>query len=208
MKDTEKLLAQILEGTEDKNKDPKKLVASSSKLASKPAAKESSKSEQDTENLPEGFRRTKSGMLLGPDHEVVVDPVTGQEYVKINNVKNAPVLGGGLPEVKIPGKVVVWASNVDGDVTISNMLSRGYNFVDPKQPGCAFAAQRPQKGLNNIGQPLYHVAMMIDEDKHWALVKADSKSKNYDIDQLEAPHADSPYTRASHTLYTDLGTDK
>ncbi len=207
MKDTEKLLAEILEGSEDKNRTTKKPIASSLKAASKPATKESTKSEQDTETLPEGFRKTKTGVLLGPDHEVVVDPVTGQEYVKIKNVKNSPVLGGGLPQVKIPGKVVVWASNIDGDVTISNMLSRGYMFVDPKQPGCAVAAQRPQKGLNNLGQPLYHVAMMIDEDKHWELVKADTKKKNYDVNQLEAPHSDSPYARTSQTLYTDFGTE-
>lgn len=117
------------------------------------------------------------------DSDYTVDPITGEKYLKPKgDIRISGKKAMRLPPIHRDGYVILWAVSRKND--LQNLIEDGWEFVDPKTPGCENAAKIPFAGISSDGVKTYHRAMQMPLDRYNELMAARNKEndeKEYNI---------------------------
>lgn len=116
--------------------------------------------------------------------EYTIDPITGQKYAKPRG--ESEYIGRRswkLPPLIREGFQIIWEVNKGNRIQLR--IADGWEFVDPKTPGCEDAGQLPSAGHDERGNALHHRAMQMPEAKYLEMMarrnRANTEKENATI---------------------------
>lgn len=109
--------------------------------------------------------------------EYTTDPVTGVKYLKPKG--DSVSLGQRnfrIPTIRREGYEIIWGVTRGNE--LGNLVLQGWDFVDPKTPGCEEAAKTPYAGTDQTSKALFHRALQMPKEKYDAMMIARGKAND------------------------------
>lgn len=131
----------------------------------------------DSSNLETKISENTKSVAEIDESDYTVDPLTGKKYLKPKG--DSTFLGQRsmrIPTINRPGYVIIWAVTRGNE--IGNLISQGWDFVDPATPGCEEALKTPHGGVDQMLKPIVHRAMQMPIEKYNRMMAARANELN------------------------------
>lgn len=94
-----------------------------------------------------------------------------------------------IPQITREGYTIVWPHDIKA-ATIPFMRRQGWDFVDPRVPGCEEAAKRIVAGRTETGEIAFHYAMQMRTEDYNAMMSRKTRMRKEKEDNMKLSPSD------------------